>query len=173
MDFDGPDPDAYGRVTNPERFQIVVDAAETLIDEMVGRFDVEKTHGASGDDFPDWNEAAVATVRLTPNAGAPLVFMITDFPGVVIRFGRWRREAFPSCGCDACDEQPTEVIKQMLDLVESVVVGQLEEELTRRRLRSTLSGPWGSSSRETPLRPGEWRTLGRPGIYRWPPWPAS
>ena len=173
MRFEEPEPDAYGRVTNPERFQVVVDAAETLIDDLVYRFDVVKTYGTSADDFPDWNEAAVATVRLTPSAGARLVFMITDVPGVVVRYGRWMHEAFPFCGCDACNEQPAEVIKRMRDLVEAVVDGRFAEEATKRRIRTTYSGSWGSSSRERRLRRGEWRTLGRPGTHQWPPWPTS
>jgi len=173
VEFDGPDADAYGRVTNPERFQAVVDAAETLIGELVDRFDVEKTYGTSAEDFPEWHEAAVTTVRLTPSVGASLVFMITDFPGVVIRFGGWAREAFPVCGCDACDERPAEVIRRMRDLVEAVFEGRLEEELTKRRARSTFSGSWGRSSRERRLRRGEWRTYGQLGTHRWPSWPAS
>ena len=35
VDFDQPDPDAYGRVTNPERYQAVVDAARRMVDELV------------------------------------------------------------------------------------------------------------------------------------------
>ena len=173
MEFDGPDPDAYGRVTDPERYQVVADAADTLIGELVDRFDVEKTYGTSEEDFPEWTEAAVVTVRLTPSAGAPLVFMITDFPGVAVRFGLWTREAFPFCGCDACDEQPAEVIERMRELVEAVVEGRFAEDLTKRRARSTFSGSWGSSSRERRLRRGEWRTYGQLGTHRWPPWPAS
>lgn len=173
MEFDGPDADAYGRVTNPERFQAVVDAAKTLIGELVDRFDVEKTYGTAEEDFPHWRGSAVETIRLTPSAGAPLAFMITDLPGVVVRFGGWAWEAFPACGCDACDERPAEVIRRMRDLVEAVVEGRFEQELTKRRARSTFSGSWGRSSRETRLRWGEWRTYGRLGTHRWPPWSAS
>ena len=49
---DPPDEDAYGRVTNPERFQEVADAATALISELGDTFDVEKTAGSSAVDFP-------------------------------------------------------------------------------------------------------------------------
>ena len=136
VEFDRPDEDAYGRVTNPERYQVVADAAIALISDLVRAFDVEETSGQSVVDFPTWQVTTAETVHLVPREGAPLAFLITDFPGVAVRFGEWTREAFPTCGCDACDEPPTDVIEKMNDLVEGAVGGRYEEELTKRRFRT-------------------------------------
>lgn len=54
VDFDSPDPEAYGRVTNPERFQAVVDAARAMIANLVKTYQVESTPGNWSVDFPDW-----------------------------------------------------------------------------------------------------------------------
>lgn len=173
VQFDQSEAEAHGRITNPERFEVVVGAARQLFDGLVDEFDVQKTAGTAAEDFPDWYDTAVETVRLTPSTGAPLVFMSTEFPGVLVRFGEWVREAFPSCGCDACDEQPAEVGKRMNDLVEAVVEGRFNEELTKHRLRYSFSGSWGRSDGERRLTRGQWRSYGRPGTHAWPPWPKS
>jgi hypothetical protein len=171
VEIDRPDEDAYGRVTRPERYQVVANAATVLINTLVEVFDVEATSGSSAVDFPDWQEAPIETVRLVPPAGAPLAFLITDFPGVLVRFGEWGREAFPGCGCDACDEQPTAVIERMSRLVEAAVEGRYEEEMTKRKLRYSFAGAWGGESHDGRTEPGERRRHGPPGAHKWPPWP--
>lgn len=168
---DPPDEDAYGRVTDPERFQAVADAAAGLVSELVGNFDVEAMVGSTAVDFPDWPDGSIETIRLVPAVGTPLAIMITDFPGVFIRFGAWGREAFPACGCDACDEQPPDVIETMHRLIEAAVAGRYEEELTERTLSYSFSGAWGGESSEGRLKRGEWRHHGEPGTHSWPPWP--
>lgn len=95
---DPPDEDAYGRVTNPERSQAVVDAARALVRERVDTFDVEATAGSSAVDFPNWPDGSAEAIGLVPAVGAPLAILITDFPGVLVRFGEWGLEAFPGCG---------------------------------------------------------------------------
>ena len=62
----------------------------TVDEDLTGRVDTE------------------ATVRLQPSSGtgARLTVAFTTFPGLLVRFGKWHVEAYPSCGCDACDEQP-------------------------------------------------------------------
>lgn len=87
MRTDPPDEDTYGRVTNPERLQAVVDAASARIGELVDTFDVEATAGRSAVDFPDWPDGSAETIRLVPAVGAPLAILTTDFPGVLVRFG--------------------------------------------------------------------------------------
>lgn len=168
---DPPDEDAYGRVSNPERFQEVADAAAVLISELVDTFDVETTAGSSAVDFPNWPDGSVETIRLLPAVGTPLAILVTDFPGVLVRFGAWGREAFPGCGCDACDEQPREVIERMHRLIEAAVEGKYKEALTKRTLSYSFSGTWGEESSEGRLERGEWRRLGELGPHSWPPWP--
>lgn len=171
MEIDRPDEDAYGRVTNPKRFQVVVDEAMALISKLVEVFDVAGTTGDTAVDFPSWQDAPAETIRLVPREGAPLAFLITDFPGVAVRFGEWGREGFPSCGCDACDEQPADVIERMNRLVEAAVEGRYEEELTKRKLFNSFNGSWGSQSSEGRLDRGEWRNYGQPGAHTWSRWP--
>ena len=45
VDFDGPDQEAYGRVTNPGRYQAVVDAARGTIADLVKTYQVEVSPG--------------------------------------------------------------------------------------------------------------------------------
>lgn len=171
MRTDRPDEDAYGRITNPERFQVVADAATALIGDLVESHDVKASAGSSAVDFPSWRDGPDETIRLVPAVGAPLSLLLTDFPGVLVRFGEWGREAFPACGCDACDEQPAEVIARMHRLIEATVVGRYEEELTKRMLLYSFTGAWGVESSEGRLERGEWRRHGEPGAHKWPPWP--
>jgi hypothetical protein len=41
------------------------------------------------------------------NDVAAVTITLTDFPGLYVRRGSKRTEAFPRCDCDACDEQLT------------------------------------------------------------------
>lgn len=164
--------DAYGRVTNPERYAVVVDAARSLVDELVASYDVVPVSGDPVTDFTEFGGSAVELIRLQPSEGAPLAVLVTDFPGVILRAGRWGVEGFPVCGCDACDESPDDLIEELRRVAGAVVAGRYEEWLTRRRKRYSFSGPWGSTSREERLRRRQWRRLGEPlGSRRWPPWP--
>ncbi len=171
MDFRLPDPDSYGRVTNPDRYRVVVDSAKSLIDKLLETYHVARSVGNSQIDFPEWGTSSGETLRLIPGRGTPLTIAFTAFPGVLVRFGSWGRESFPDCGCDACDEKPADVIQQMTTLIETAVAGGYQEELTRKSLRCSFVGPWGSSIRDTRLRRGEWRRHGKRGSRLWPQWP--
>lgn len=166
---DPPDEDAYGRVTNPERFLDVADAATALVGELVDTFDVETAAGISALDDPNWPDESAETIRLEPVVGTPLAILITDFPGVLVRFGAWGRKAFPECGCDACDEQPPEVIESMHQLVEAAVAGRYEEALTKRALSYSFTGAWGRLSSQGRLKRNQWKHHGEPGAHSWPP----
>lgn len=168
---DQPDEDAYGRVTNPERFQAVADAASALVGELVDTFDVEAAVSSTAVDFPNSPDGSSETILLLPSVGTPLAILITDFPGVLVRFGAWGREAFPGCGCDACDEQPPDVIERMHKLVEAAVEGRYEEELTKGTLAYSFTGAWGRESIEGRLKRGQWKRNGELGAHSWPPWP--
>jgi hypothetical protein len=172
VEFDRPDDDAYGRVTNPERFGRVVDAARSLIQLLGTTYDVEVQHTAGGFQIGsnNWGEPDGEMVHLVPREGAPISTAITGFPGVAIRFGEWGVEGFPTCGCDACDEQPESEIERMDEIVNAVVAGHYEEELTRRSLRTSFSGPWGSSSSETRLEKRESEEYGDTAVHRWSRW---
>ncbi len=171
MHVEEPDPAAYGQATNPERFRAVVEAARDRIEQLLKEFDVAAEPGMLTDDFPNWKGTeALEIIRLHPATGVPITLMMTAFPGVAIRIGQWGREVLPHCGCDGCDDQPSDLIERLDEILTAVVAGGYEEELTKRRLRTSLTGSWGRSVSEGPLHRGEWRDLGARGTYRWPPW---
>jgi hypothetical protein len=176
MDWIGPSPDApypdsYGRVTNPQRYAVLHDEARSLIESLVTTFDVIAEVGNVEVDFPEWKGPPGEVIRLKPSNGAPVAFLFTDFPGVVIRFGEWRTEAFPVCGCDACDEKPDDVIFRMRTMIELVVAGGYQEVLTKRSLRQSFDWPQGLSITERRVGRVERRRLGQPASHKWQPWP--
>ena len=83
-------------------------------------------------------------IRLVPYdpQAAPIVVAFTDFPGVFLKFGSWRTEAFPDCGCDACDEMPDESIEEVVRMVEAVVSGGFHESM---RVPALLGDGWHES----------------------------
>ena len=83
-------------------------------------------------------------IRLTPRdpQAATIVVAFTEFPGLYFRFGSWRKEPFPSCGCDACDETPDGLIEEMTRMVEAVVSGGFREAMRVPRL---LGSGWQES----------------------------
>jgi hypothetical protein len=97
---EGPPPEAYARVTNPERFQPLHTFAEGLAARLEAAFDVERTEGYGMDVDLERPGIARPTIRLTPRnpRAAPVVFAFTAFPGVVTRSGQRQVDAFPSCG---------------------------------------------------------------------------
>jgi hypothetical protein len=172
-----PQDEDLSRVTNPGRFALLHEAAERLLDELAERYTVERREakeprGATGD--------FVRTVRLIPRtpAAAPLAIAFTDFPSVVLRLGRWHEESLPSCGCDACDEQPQDLVAEMRAQVEALVEGGLWE-----RVRRGVTGSWSetrligrdfSAGRETLLDAREASAARRDGFaapVQWAPWP--
>jgi hypothetical protein len=171
VDLHRPDPEAYGRVTNPYRYRVVAEEAKALISRLAEAYDVVRSVSAAEVDFPECKGSGRDTIRLVPSQGVPLTFALTDLPGVFVGFGSWGQETFPDCGCDACDEQPAEVVRRMTELVETAIGGGYEEELTKRVLRRSFVGQWGRSARETRLKRGEWQHHGQLGTHRWPQWP--
>ena len=122
---DPPD-EAYSRVTNPERFQPLHEAALRLIERLLADYDVEMTEGYElGDPGVSREELARPTIMLCPNdsACAPITVVFTDFPGIVVGSGKWKEEPFPNCGCDACDEDADDEIEGMTEMFEAVVGG--------------------------------------------------
>src|SRR4051794_30351497 len=113
-----PPEEAYGRVTNPERYAAVLDAAHDLVTELVRDFDVDVITGGDADPLFVARTQRVDVedvVRLVPRAegAGPVTFAFTTFPAVLARAGQWRINAYPHCGCDACDEDPADAIAQL------------------------------------------------------------
>ena len=139
--IEGPPEEAYSRVTNPERFQPLHAAATELLDRLEREFAVERLEGPDADDELGRKSLARPAIRLTPHA-APIVVAFSEFPGLHVRFGSWRTEPFPVCGCDACDETADGEIGKMTEMVEAVVSGGYREAI---RVPLLLGGGWRES----------------------------
>jgi hypothetical protein len=108
-----------------------------LLDRLHGEFDVERIEPYENDDDLDrYTRVPLArtTVALLPRdpACAPLVVAFSSFPGLLVRVGSWYRAAFPSCGCDACDESADGEADRFQRLVRAVTTGHFREYLEPR-----------------------------------------
>ena len=167
---DPPD-EAYSRVTNPERFLPLHEAALKLMDRLKEDFDVEVTEGYDrGCLGASREELARPTMKLSPNDAdcAPITVVFTDFPGVKVRFGKWKEEPFPDCGCD---EDVDGEIESVTEMFESVVAGGFLEAVRIPRflgdgwqgaalkdLREPMTKSDGAAGLESARRRGELRT---------------
>ena len=118
---EGPPEEAYGRVTDPERFAPLHDAALEMIGRLEADFDVQRVEGYGLDEELESKRGlARPSVRLSPAdpEAAPITVVFTDFPGLFVRFGRWKEELFPVCGCDACDETAESGIESLIEKVD-------------------------------------------------------
>ena len=167
---DGADPpeDSYSRVTEPERFAAVVEAADVLVTRLVETYDVMAT--------PTGLDGAVRARRLVPREGAPLVLGVTPFPGVVLTAGTWATPSrFPECGCDACDESGQDAVDRLLEEIGAVVHGGFRERLTRRELTCSWEHEDLRRSSTAPLsraKHQELAALAPAGDHAWPAWPV-
>jgi hypothetical protein len=170
-------PEEFARVADSGRFAVLHDAAEALLDDLDRRYTVERreTKEALTEDGP-----LVRTAWLVPHtpAAATLAVTFTDFPGVVLRFGRWYQHALPACGCDACDEDPAVLTAEMRTQAAALVEGGLWERVHRGLggswSETLLVGPDFRASQQAPLAPSDARAARREGFaaaVQWAPWP--
>lgn len=169
---DGPDDDAYSRVTNPQRFAPLHDIARQTVDELLARFDA-----SAADDHGVVTNGESLTIdrrlRVTPlhGGGGTIVVELTPFPGLIVRLGRWHSFNFPQCGCDACDEQVPDIEVELVQIVAAFVNGHFAESLTSARLSHQFSGPgrtssgWSAVFADSPLRAQPAESI------EWPAWP--
>jgi hypothetical protein len=169
--------DEAARVTDAARFAVLPDAAETLLDELSRRFLVERREVKE----PLEDGSSIRSVRLIPRTlvAAPLAVDFTDTPGVGLRLGRWFRQSLPGCGCDACGEQPDELVRQLHSRAAALVEGGLWE-----RVRRGVAGSWAEArligpgfrvGQQVPLDARAAREARREGFaaaVQWGPWPA-
>ena len=106
--------------------------------EIIGRldsdFEVERTEGYGLDEELERDlSLAGPCVRLSPRDthAAPIAVAFSAFPGLHVRFGRWRTELFPVCGCDACDESAEGQIERLTKRVDDVISGRFREAIQR------------------------------------------
>ena len=126
---EGPPPEAYSRVTNPERFRPLHAFIEELISRLERAFDVEWVEEDRPGDTFKGSEFVRPGIRLRPRdpGAAPLVVAFTTFPGLRLRAGRWYTDAFPGCGCDACAETLAGEIERLTRIVDDVTAGRFRE----------------------------------------------
>lgn len=166
-----PDDDAYERVTNPQRFLPLHEAADVLVAQLESRYEVDRRDGG-----PLAYEGVIRQVELVPAVGAPLIIRWDNFPAVSVRYGSRHDESYPQCGCDACEEheQPDDLIEDLERKVEAVTAGRFRESVV-----SDADGTWlkfefsfedGRASGGTRLSEEE-PLRNQPGEFLWPPWP--
>src|SRR6202171_2510794 len=122
--------EAYSRVTNPERFASLHVVAGELLDRLQLEFDVVRTEGHGLDpELEEGCKLARPSVTLVPRdvGAAPIVVAFSAFPGLRVRFGRWWTTAFPTCGCDACDETAESETERLKSLVDNLTAGRFRE----------------------------------------------
>jgi hypothetical protein len=125
-----PLPEAYSRVTNPERFRVLHSTILAILDRLEADFDVRREEGHGLDEELERKfDLARPSIRLTPAdpESAPVTVAFSAFPGLHLRFGLWWKEPAPSCGCDACDESGEQLAEQLTELIEDVVAGRFWE----------------------------------------------
>lgn len=127
-----PPDDRYGVESHLERFAPLHTVIEALIDHLAETYDVvleEGLHVAADLEDAPLPENVVRAVRLTPTdpLAAPMTVVLLDYPSVTVTAGVLADFMYPTCGCDACDED----WESMADMAEShvlaVVNGGLRE----------------------------------------------
>jgi hypothetical protein len=123
---DGPPEEAYGATTNLERFAPLHQVAAHLVEDLINTYQVSASEApdlarALDGEPPDF----VHLVRLSPHSedGDTLTVVFTSFPGVVIYVSSLFSEAFPACGCDACDDTSEDVAESLVERVLALASG--------------------------------------------------
>ncbi|HXG69387.1 MAG TPA: DUF6226 family protein [Gemmatimonadaceae bacterium] len=183
-DIEGPPPEAYSRITNPDRFAPLHDDALNLLSRLSAEFDVQRSEGYGLDPELERADLARQTVQLVPAnpASASLTFVFTTFPSVNLRCGRLMVETFPCCGCDACGETAASEGKRLHAVIDEVVHGHFREEITipwlgrasQKFELGTLGSPNGLRKGGVSLERLRARALVRGGTrsWQWAPWPT-
>ncbi|GIM82598.1 DUF6226 family protein [Winogradskya consettensis] len=155
-------------VVESERFQELVAAAEALLDELAGRYVVERreTKEPLGE-----GDEVVRTVRLMPHspAAGPLAICFPDTSArIVLRLGRWFEQSLPGYQDDI-----DELRKLAVAHVEGGLWERIRRGLSGSWLETRLIGPEITVSREAPVDAVEARAARREGFampVQWSPW---
>ena len=164
----GPREDTYSVTAHPERFAPLHDVARTLMDSL----GVEPTGGGAvfGPLGPQ------QSLRFDPpnTDAAPIVIALTEFPGVRVRAGAYYSAAFPTCGCDACDEGLLDMVEQLEQAVFAILDGRFSESVSGAWLAQSIEFDDGSSSGRTLVENALPPLDGRDGAplepRAWEPW---
>ena len=90
----------------------------------------------------------IRAVRITPDdpAAAPLTFVFTSFPSVLVHAGLLHDFLYPVCGCDACDETWERMADRMEWELRTVVEGGYTETAAGRSVGFRLADESGMRS---------------------------
>ncbi len=127
---ESPPDDAYSRVSNLQRFKPLHAVADALIEWLHSNFEVSVEQDfVVADDLLHVPNDVVRAVRVVPRnpAAAMLTFVLTKFPGVYLHAGSLHDFHFPACGCDACDDDATNLADELEWTVRTVVSGGYSE----------------------------------------------
>ncbi len=172
----GPPQEAYGRLTNPERYRVLHNIARALLDDMERRFDV--THEVSSE-ADQYSAASGRVVRLVPAdmAASPLTVVFDDFPGLLVRMGDDCIAGLPACGCDACDETVERCAEQLHAYAEVCAAGDVGERIVHahgwwheRWYGFPVGVSWNRTPLDLPQRDALRQAFGG-DEKRWEPWP--
>lgn len=125
-----PAEDSYSVTSNLERFAPLHDVTDALIEHLARNYAVtidDRLEHAG--DLLHPAADAVRVVRVVPvdTDAAALTFVFTSFPGIRLHAGHLQDFAFPSCGCDACDETWESCAEELEETVFAVVGGGFSE----------------------------------------------
>jgi Family of unknown function (DUF6226) len=180
-----PPKNSYSVDSHTERFAGLHVVARALIRYLSAVYDVDV------DNDPAWTadllgnvEDAAEAVRITPRSSgtAPLTFVFTEYPGVIVHAGVLHDFSFPACGCDACDETAESEADRLEMLVLAVAAGGYSERYplgSRRWIEYGLTAVDGSAAEGGRSDPGpvndarlqDAETRLRDMDNGWRPWP--
>lgn len=173
---DGPPQEAYGRVTNAERYRGLHLIGRALLDDLERRFDVTREVRAEADRH---GASPAPVVRLVPadSAASPLTIVFDDFPGLLVRMGHNCDTGLPACGCDACDETVERCEEQLRAYADVCVAGNFGERIVHadgwwheRWYGSPVGASWNRTPLDLPQRDALRQTFAGDET-RWAPWP--
>jgi hypothetical protein len=174
---------AHSQGANPERFRPLHRHALDLLEHLEAEYEVIRTGRFELLPWMRPFEHACPPVTLSPTAttAAPISIAFTPFPSLVVRFGRWIAEPFPSCACDVCAETAEGEGARLEAWIYDVVSGRFKEEISipwfgEGRLGWSIGEISGPSGRQRGWSGLSWRharALRGQGshVIQWSPWP--
>lgn len=172
----GPPPEAYGRVTDAQRYRELHTVAHSLLNDLQQRFDVTRELSTESDRHSPEPAPVVRLVPADPAASA-LTIVFDAFPGVLVRMGHDGGTHQPVCGCDACDEPVQRCAEQLRGYVEVCVTGAFGERLVHddtwwheRWYEFPTGVSWDRAPLDVPQRDAL-REAFAGDEMRWAPWP--
>ena len=143
VEGEGPPPEAYSRITNPERFEPLHRVAMDQAERLQREFDIERVDGFGLDQDLERADLARASIKLTPadSTAASILIAFTSFPAVIVRSGLLLDLTFPECGCDACGATAESEVQRLTEGIEDIVSGRFRESI-RIPLWGDAVGTW-------------------------------